>query len=115
MANFMLDEPAFRTATQSYMVRSGDDIRPSVDINGTARDAAGKRRGQIRASEADIHDVDQLAHRRLLRGLVQQQLEILQPRQRPCLQGAGRNRMHADSPWAELEGEVAARRFQRRL
>src|SRR3954453_11693095 len=108
MANLMLDEPAFRTATQSLRLRSGDDICPSIDIDGATRDPAGKWRRQIRAGEADIHDIDQLADRSLLRSLVQQQLEILQARGRPSLQGAWRNGVHADASGAEFEGEVAA-------
>src|SRR3954451_23208927 len=102
MANLMLDEPAFRTATQSPRLRSGDNICPSVDIDGTAGDPAGKWRRQIRAGEADIHDVDQLANRSLLRSLVQQQLEVLQARGRPGLQGAGRNGVHADASRAKF-------------
>ena len=38
------------------------------------------RRGKECAGEADVHDVDQLADRRALRGFGQEQIEVLERR-----------------------------------
>ena len=50
-----------------------------------------------------------------MRGFVQHQLEILQPRSGPRLERARRNRVHADALRSEFKGEVAAGELQRRL
>ena len=78
MANLMLEEPALRTAMQSVMAPSRDDIGATVDIDRSAGDPMRERRRQIGAGETDVHDVDEFADRRFPRRLVQQQLEILQ-------------------------------------
>src|SRR5580704_10556641 len=110
----MLDEPALSTATQPVMARclSGDDIGAAVDIDGAAGDALGERRCQVGAGIAHVHDVDEFAQWRLLRRLVQQQLEILEARGRARLERAGRDGVHADAARPQLEGEVAAGGFE---
>ena len=59
--------------------------------------AARVGRREERAGEADVHDVDELADRRALRGLVQQQVEILEPGGGARLERPGRDRVHADA------------------
>src|SRR4029077_11411529 len=106
----MLDEPALSTVTQPVMSRclSGDYVGAAVDIDGAAGDAMGERRRQVGAGVPHVHDVDELAQWRLLRRLVQKQLEILEARGRASLERPGRDGVHANAPWPELEGEVAA-------
>src|SRR4029453_1901359 len=97
----MLEEPALRTAMQPVvMPTSGDDVATAVDIDGAAGDAMGERRCEISAGPAHVHDVDQLAERRLLGGLVQQQLEVLQARGGARLERTGREGVNADTPGA---------------
>jgi len=74
-----------RRSGRSAHVRSRNQIDSSVDINRAAGDPLRQRSRQIGAGEADVHDVDKLPYRRPLLGLVQQQLEILQPRSRARL------------------------------
>ena len=64
---------------------SRNQIDSSVDIDRPAGDPFRQRSRQIGAGEADVHDVDKLSYRRPLLGLVQQQLEILQPGSRARL------------------------------
>ena len=73
---------------------SRDQIDPSVDIDRAAGDPPGKRRRQIRAGGADIHDVDEFSERGLLCGFVQQELEILQTGRGPRLERTRRNRVN---------------------
>ena len=50
-----------------------------------------------------------------MRGFVQQKLKVFQARRGSSLQRTGRNRMHANALGAELIGQIAAHRLQRRL
>src|SRR5512135_1069800 len=86
---------------------SGHDVDAAVDVHRLAGDAARVRRGEERDREADVHDVDQLADRRALHGLVQQQVEVPEPRGGARLERARRDRVHADLARPELIGEVA--------
>src|SRR5258705_13866414 len=60
-------------------ILSGNDVDAAVDIDGATGDAMSEGRGEVGARPTDVHDVDQLAERRLVRRLVQQVLEILEP------------------------------------
>src|SRR5262245_41970248 len=81
---------------------SGDDVDAAVDIERLARKPPRVRGGEVRAGEAHVHDVDQLANRRALRRFVEQQVEILEPGCGARLQRAGRDCVDANSLSAEL-------------
>jgi hypothetical protein len=70
-------EPDLLTSGHRCFV-PGDDIRSAIDVDRAAGDTSGQRRREVGAGEADIHDIDKLAERRLLSRLIEQMLEILQ-------------------------------------
>ena len=88
---------------------------PPSTVDRPAGDAMGERRGEVGAGIAHIHDVHQLAERRLARRLVQQQLEVLEAGRSARLERAGRDGVDADATRTELVGEIPARRFERGL
>src|SRR5580692_4389547 len=63
---------------------SGDDIGATVHIDGPACDATGECARKISTGKPDIHDVHELAERRFLRSLIEEQLEVLQARRGAC-------------------------------
>src|SRR5215203_2477756 len=75
---------------------SGDDVGAPVDIDGAARDTPREWRGEIGAGEADIHDVGQLAERRMRRRLDEQEIEVLEAGRGAGLQRAGRKGVDPD-------------------
>jgi hypothetical protein len=65
--------------------------RPS-NVERSAPEKAGGHRGVARKSaggKPDVHDVDELADRRALARLVQQQVEVLQPERARVFSGPG--------------------------
>src|SRR5262249_9712349 len=86
------------TITANHLYRpSGHDVHAAVDVDRAARDPTRVRCRKIRAGEADVGDVHQLAERRPLGRLVQEQLEILESRGGPGLERTGRNRVDPDA------------------
>ena len=85
LTSFRVSDRVTLSRKSADLQKSRDQIDPSVDIDCAAGDPLRQRRREIGAGEADVHDVDKLAYRRPLLGLVQQQLEILQPRSRARL------------------------------
>src|SRR5512135_1708639 len=109
---------AARTGVPAFMITPllpslRHDVDAAVDVHRLAGDAARVRRCEERDREANVHDVDQLADRRPLHGLVQQQVEVPEPRGGARLERARRDGVHADLARPELIGEVAARCLQR--
>src|SRR5207247_8528725 len=94
---------------------SRHDVDAAVDIHGGAGEAPRVRRGQIRAGEADVHDVHEIAERGALAGFVEQQVEVPEAGGRARLHRTGRDRVNADVLGPQLVGEVAARGLERRL
>ena len=115
IANLRLDDPALMTA---ILDMDGDpsshNTGATVDINCVASKSLRKRRGEIGACPTNVHDIDQLAERRLARCFVQHQVEVLQAGSRAGLQRSGRNRVDANASWAEFICEIAACRFRAR-
>src|SRR5208283_4378096 len=64
-------------------LRSGYEVGAAVDVDESACDAPCERRREVDAGMADVHDVYQLSEGRLVRGLVEEQLEVLDARRRP--------------------------------
>src|SRR6516165_10863152 len=105
MANLTLEEPALTTAThpsgetstggRAPRLMSGDDIGASIDIDGPPRDPPRDVAREVSAGEAHIHDVDQLAERSLLGGLVEHQVEVLQSGGRAGLERSRRDGVDA--------------------
>src|SRR5437016_12417804 len=87
----------------------------AVDVHGGAGETARVRRGQIRAREADVHDVYEIAERRTLDGLVEHQVEVPQARRRARLHRPRRDRVDADVLGPQLVREVTARGLEGRL
>src|SRR5690349_7926107 len=98
-----------------YTRCSSHDMHAAIDVHSTAGNAPRIGGGEVGTRETDIHDIDQFAHRRLLHRLVQQKIEVLEPRSRARLERPRRYRMDPDAPRAELIGEIAAGGFQRSL
>jgi immune inhibitor A len=94
---------------------SGHDVHAAVDVQRLARHPPCVRRREKRAGVAHVHDVDQLADRGALRGLVEEQVEILQAGCSPGLERPGRNGVHPDVARAELVGEIARAGLERGL
>src|SRR5215471_14041363 len=94
---------------------SRHDVYATIDINRSARKPAGVRRGEVGAGETNVQDVDQLSDRRSLRGLVEQQIEVLETRSGAGLERPGRDRVHSYALAAQLVGEIAAGCLEGRL
>ena len=90
-------------------------FNPASTYSRASRDPPGVGGRQVSRCHADVVDVHQLADRGPVRGLVEEQIEVLQAARRPRLDGAGRNGMHADALGPQLIGQVANARLQRRL
>ena len=75
---------------------SGHDAEPAIDVGHRSRQPPREGRCQKGGREADIVDVNQLADRCALDRFRKQNVEILQARGRPGLQGARRDGMDAD-------------------
>src|SRR5579871_992107 len=101
--------------TASRLSSSGDEVGAAVDIDEFAGHAPGEGRREIGAGIAYVHDVDELAKRRLVGSLVKHELEILQARRGPSLERARRDRVHPDALRPKFVGEIAADRLKRRL
>src|SRR5690242_14393483 len=99
-------QPDMATSPSVLRMASGDYVGATVHVDGAASDTPGQRGGQVSACKTDIHDIDQLAQRRLLRRLIEQEFEILQSGCRTCLQRPGRNRVHSYSLWPQLVGKI---------
>src|SRR6185503_10081152 len=82
---------------------SSHDVHAAVDVERLAGEAARVRRGEVGADEANVVDLDQLADRCAARGLVEEQVEVLQPRAGAGLDRSGGDRVHADALRTELE------------
>ena len=96
----------------THDLRSGDEVGAAVDVDESACHAPRERRRQVDAGMADVHDVDQLSEGRLVRGLVEEQLEVLDARRRPCLQRTRRDGVDADALRSEFVGQIATGRLQ---
>ena len=73
--------PAGTTRTSSppaELCRSSDKVDAAVDIDCSAGDPPGEGRCQIGAGISDVHNVDELPERRLLRRFIEQEFEVLQ-------------------------------------
>src|SRR6185436_5915528 len=81
-------------------------VDAAVDKQRFAREATRIRGREVRAREADVHDVDQLANRRFARRLGEQQIEVFEPARGARLERPRRNRVHPDLFGAELKREV---------
>src|SRR5688500_7183875 len=85
---------------------SAHDIQAAVDVERAAGDAARIGRREVGNGVADVGDVDQLAQRRALRSLVQQQVEILETGGGAGLERPGRYRVHPNVLGAELVRKI---------
>ena len=72
-------------------------LHAAVDVQRLAGQPPRVRRREERAGEADVHDVDQFADRRALRGLVEQQVEVLEAGRGARLERPRRDGVHADA------------------
>src|ERR1700752_1586754 len=59
-------------------ISSSHDVHAAVDVLRCTRQPSCIGRGKECAGEADVHDVDQLANRRALRGIRQEQIKVLE-------------------------------------
>src|SRR6476646_7316664 len=94
---------------------SRHDVHAAVDVQRFTRQPPRIGSREKRASESDVHDVDQLAKRRSLRRLGEQKVEILEAGCRARLERSRRNGVDTNALPAELVGEIAAARLERRL
>src|SRR6516225_4569342 len=95
--------------------RSADDVEATIDINRLPRDEACPITGEGCRRDADVVDGHELTGWRLRSGLLEQLVEVVDPRSRARLQRTRRNDMHSDTFEPQLKSEIAARRFERRL
>ncbi|BCG05467.1 hypothetical protein PPGU19_100350 (plasmid) [Paraburkholderia sp. PGU19] len=89
--------------------RSGHDVDAPFDIERFARNPPRVAAGQKRADVVDVLDVDQLAERRTLGSLVEEQVEVFEAGGRPRRGRPRLNRMHSNALRFELRDKVAVR------
>ena len=90
-------------------------IEAAIDIQWFTRNPPRVGRGEKRAGEADVHDVDQLAERRALGSLVEGQVEVIEAGGRPRLERPGDigcTRMpFGPSSWARYRAQASSAAF----
>src|SRR6266446_5634944 len=91
---------------------SPEDVVAAVDINRVAGHCTSVGAGEENAGGADLGDRDQPARRRALRHPRHQRVEIGDARGGAGGERAWADSVHADALGAELDGEVAHRRFE---
>src|SRR5262245_29512243 len=92
-----------------------DDVVAAVDVKGFPGDETGGVMRQEGGGNADVVDADQAAGGRLGFRLVEQRVELGNPRGGPRGERPGRDGVHANALRAELGGEIAHRALERGL
>src|SRR5205823_293974 len=92
---------------------SGEQREAAVDDEGLAAHHLGRVRAEEADRVGDVARLDQPACRGALQARADHLLAVREVLERARLDDACRDRVDADSPWRELDGEVAHDRLQR--